>query len=255
MGDKLWYGSSKYAYDKNNIRYYNVNDYTWATDIEKNWGEIKSELQNLITEKDKNFTSNAEAYKGVDITGKWSSLSSMFWGLNTSASFVRKCPRLFALLRNSPGIVSVSLSRLEPHTKIGEHHGETNAIIRCHLGIEIPSGLPACGMNVAGEERGWEEGKWLFFNDAQNHFAWNDTDKRRILLITDMIRPEFLHKKNLICAKILAAYFIGQREIKYTFIRNLPRAFTIMLFLFVIPTVYILRPIYNALHVNNLYHE
>src|ERR1700722_5081973 len=224
MSEALWYGTYKQDYDKSNTRYYNVSDYNWAGDIEKNWGKIKEEVQNFIKEKDTVFVSNAIAYKGISSAKGWSSLSSMFWGLYSNNEPAKKIPALFNMLFKVPGIVSISFSRLEPHTKINEHHGETNAIIRCHFGIEVPESLPACGMNVSGEEKGWEEGKWLFFNDAQNHFAWNNTDKRRIILIVDIIRPEFIRLKNAICAKILTEYALGQREKKYSFIKNLPEA-------------------------------
>src|SRR6185312_14098357 len=121
----------------------------------------------------------------------WSSLSAMFWGLKVSDSIAKKCPTLFGLLNKIPGLTSVSFSRLAPNTTIPEHHGETNAIMRCHLGIEVPRTLPECGLRSGTETLGWAEGKWLFFNDAQHHSAWNNTDKRRIVLIIDVIRPEF----------------------------------------------------------------
>jgi aspartyl/asparaginyl beta-hydroxylase (cupin superfamily) len=245
MSEALWYCSNKLNYNKNNTRYYNVKEYPWAISIEENWQKIKTEVQNFIAEKDKSFVSNETAYKGIESAKGWSSLSSMFWGLHTNDDVAKKCPALFNMLYAVPGIVSISFSRLEPRTKIGEHHGETNAIIRCHLGIEVPAGLPECGMNVSGEEKEWEEGKWLFFNDAQHHFAWNNTDKRRIILIVDVIRPEFIHKKNLICARVLAEYSLGQRENKYSFIKNLPQVVKSLFIMTAVPLIYLVRPVSN----------
>ncbi len=250
MSEALWYGTSKQDYSNNNTRYYNVSDYSWASDIEKNWPIIKEEVQNFIAEKDNVFVSNAIAYKGITSAKGWSSLSSMFWGLYSNNEPAQKCPTLFNMLYKVPGIVSISFSRLEPQTKINEHHGETNAIIRCHMGIEVPAGLPLCGMKVAGEEKCWEEGKWLFFNDAQNHFAWNNTDKRRIILIVDVIRPEFINRKNAICARVLTEYAMGQRENKYSSVKNLPEGVKKLLVMIAIPIVYVIRPVSNLLKGN-----
>ena len=150
-----------------------------------------------------------------------------------------------------PGCHLFHSSRLEPHTQIKEHHGETNAIMRCHFGIEIPAGLPDCGMKVANEEREWQEGKWLFFNDAQHHTAWNNSDKRRILLIIDVIRPEFLSRKNYICARVLAGHFLNVNKT----LANLPRPLKIIFFAIALPIMFIVRPVYNALHLNRMYHD
>ena len=101
------------------------------------------------------------------------------------------------------------------------HRGDTNAVMRCHLGVEIPSGLPECGLQASSEQQGWYEGKWLFFNDAFKHSAWNNTDKRRIVIIMDVIRPEFLHKQRTICANIRARHFLLQVQNRVGVVKKL----------------------------------
>lgn len=248
MSEALWFGSGKKHYDKDNTRYYNVNEYAWAIEIEKHWPEIKVEVGKLIHDKDKNFVSNSATYKGLNSGKGWSSLSALFWGLKISDIVAKKCPILYTELLKVPGIVSISFSRLEPYTNISEHHGETNAIIRCHFGIEVPASLPECGMQVAGEEKGWEEGKWVFFNDAQYHSAWNKNDKRRILLIIDVIRPEFISLENFICTRILTGHFMTIRENKSRTLKNMPKALKIVVFIVAFPVVYLFRYVYNTFH-------
>jgi len=39
------------------------------------------------------------------------------------------------------------------------HFGETNGVVGCHLGIDIPGAWPDCGMEVNKEAKICEEGK------------------------------------------------------------------------------------------------
>ena len=58
--------------------------------------------------------------------------------------------------------------------------------MRCHLGLIVPNG---CGIQVGDETRHWEEGKCLVFDDTTLHSAWNDSNRARIILIADFVRP------------------------------------------------------------------
>ena len=214
---KLWFVSDGTPYHGEDPNYYKPQEYPWAVDMENHWSEIKPQVIKFIDEREKAFSSNANHYKGLG-SSQWTSLTFSFWGVKVSGSLEKDCPALAAHLAKIPGLVSVSFSQLAPQSSIDEHRGNTNAIFRCHYGIEVPEGLPNCGFRVNGEDRGWEEGKWLFFNDAQKHTAWNKTNKRRILLIIDVVRPEFLSKQKTICAKQIAARSFSKRP----YLKNLP---------------------------------
>lgn len=246
MGEKLWFGTSGTPYNRNNTRYYNVSDYSWASGIEQEWPTLKEEISKFIKEQDSLFISNENTYAGLANVKGWHSMSSLFWGLKTQDTFAKNCPKTYAALKKIPGIISISFSKLEPQSKISKHHGETNAIMRCHLGIEVPDGLPNCGISVDSEDKGWIEGKWLFFNDAQEHYAWNLTEKRRILIIIDIIRPEFVHLKNLICARSLTEYFLGKRENIYPFLQKLPIGIKRLFIYTGTGIVLLLRPFLNS---------
>ena len=111
---------------------------------------------------------------------------------------------------------------LEPQSKIKQHCGDTNAIIRIHLPIVVPKGLPECGLTVDGIEKEWQEGKVLMFNDAQQHSAKNESDERRIVLILDVIRPEFLTKKYEISARVINGLIWQWMTQKNPKVRKLP---------------------------------
>ncbi|HTB07319.1 MAG TPA: aspartyl/asparaginyl beta-hydroxylase domain-containing protein [Bacteroidia bacterium] len=204
---EIWYSEKGKPYPENEPSYYNIKDFPQLIEIEKQWSEISEELKSFMQEKDRSFNSNN--YQKINIEGGWKSLTFMFWGFDFSREFRKKCPIISKNFNQIEGMVSLSFSRLLPNSSIARHRGDTNAIARCHLGIEVSHGLPECGLRAGEEEKGWEEGKWVIFNDAKIHSAWNNTDKRRTVLIIDIIRPEFLPKKNSICARIISYQLIN----------------------------------------------
>lgn len=238
---KVWYASSgKWFKEEEEPMFFNPHDFTWAVDIENHWQELKPEIQNLIKETDKEFTSNS--YVGLTKGDSWSSYTFLFWQIRARKERLGdKCPTFAKYLQQVPGLVSFSLSRLAPHTTVEPHRGDTNAVMRCHLGIEIPAGLPECGLQAGTEQQAWGEGKWLFFNDAFKHSAWNNTDKRRIVIIMDVVRPEFLSKQKSICANIRARHFVLQITNKVKILKMMGPVFKVPVFGLVYGITYMLH--------------
>ena len=119
-------------------------------------------------------------------------------------------PKTYALLESNPAITLAGITTLAPHSRLKAHCGETNSIIRCHLGLKIPGGLPELGLKVKGQSVTWKEGGVFAFNDAYQHEAWNDTDEYRYVLVFDFIRPEFADRRVWICA-----YCLGIEAMRY----------------------------------------
>lgn len=241
---KIWYGSSMRPYPEGEPWYFDAKEISWASELEDNFGKWSEEVNDFIKEKDDKFVSSSVFYEKMDTERNWSAIVFLFWGLKVSNELKKKCPHLSEHLKEIPGLVAASFSRLNAHSTIAEHEGDTNAIMRCHIGVEVPSGLPECGFKVNGEEKSWAVGKCLLFNDAYKHSAWNKSNKRRIILIIDVVRPEFLHRKNLICA------FILTRHVSYLYnrvklIHKMPVFMKTILFAFILGTIYVLRPVYN----------
>jgi aspartyl/asparaginyl beta-hydroxylase (cupin superfamily) len=238
---KVWYASSgKWYKEEGEPAFFKPHDFAWAVNIENHWTDIKPELQNLIHDTDKQFTSNS--YVGLTKGDSWSSYTFLFWKIRSRKDLLGdKCPTLAKYLQQVPGLVSFSLSRLAANTTVEPHRGDTNAVMRCHLGIEVPAGLPDCGLQAGTEQQAWGEGKWLFFNDAFKHSAWNNTDKRRIVIIMDVIRPEFSSKERSICANIRARHFVLQIQNKAKFIKYLKYIIKVPLFGMVYCITYLLH--------------
>lgn len=139
----------------------------------------------------------------------WSTIMLYSYGLR----YHKNChyfSKTLDVLKPFEQIVTIYFSTLQPNTKLKPHYGDTDVTYRIHLGLDIPDGLPACGIEVGGVQNEWQTGKVFIFNDAHFHTAWNLTDKQRTVLIIDVIKPEFVKKKHLIISKILGAMSVGR---------------------------------------------
>lgn len=100
----------------------------------------------------------------------------------------QRYPATISALRTVPlAAGDVMLSVLAPRSKIVPHTGLTNLDLTCHLGLDIP---PDCGIEVGGDARGWERGKCLVFDDTFRHWAWNRSDRPRLVLLFDFWHPD-----------------------------------------------------------------
>ncbi len=113
-------------------------------------------------------------------------------------------PRTFRLFADRPEFTLAGITRLAPGGRLLSHCGETNAVIRCHVGLRVPGTLPTVGMRVRGETIGWQEGQAFAFTDAYQHEVWNDADAPRYVLAFDIVRPELRRWQRAICAYVLA---------------------------------------------------
>jgi aspartyl/asparaginyl beta-hydroxylase (cupin superfamily) len=215
-----WYNLFGGRYDRGQPFFYERDDLPWTKTIEENTAVIRQEMLALLEE-------HASALKPYFINKAmsfpprhWKTMGLLFWKVRMHRNCLR-CPETTRLLEAIPNLTSASLSVLEPGSNINPHQGDTDAIIRCHLGLSIPAGLPECGFQVGTEIRPWEEGKTLPFCDAHTHWAWNRTKERRMILIVDVFRPEYARQQNAVCSHVLASSLL---QMLYQKFRRLDRA-------------------------------
>ncbi|XP_067881529.1 LOW QUALITY PROTEIN: aspartate beta-hydroxylase domain-containing protein 1-like, partial [Heterodontus francisci] len=84
----------------------------------------------------------------------------------------RACPRTSRALRalrnfiSSNSLGDAGFYLLRPGTLLGPSYGLTNARLRCHLGLKVPTG---CELVVGGEPQCWSEGHCLLLDDSFLH--------------------------------------------------------------------------------------
>jgi aspartyl/asparaginyl beta-hydroxylase (cupin superfamily) len=239
---KVWY-SSLGGKKEEGLGYYNREDYDWVPKVEENWEVVREEVMAFM----KNHEDRITPYFNKSLVSgpkKWKAFSFRFWSWRVRKN-AKECPKTMELMQRIPNLVSVSISILEPDTDIHEHRGDTNAIIRCHLPLEVPASLPEVGFEVSGEQRSWEHGKLILFNDAATHRAWNHSDKIRFVMLFDVIRPEFKKKKYRVCTTVLTGLLMQMYMQKVGFLNKLPRIMLAPLYFPTLVAVYVMVRVRN----------
>lgn len=189
------------AYKGNDPAFYANDNFEWTNLLENNWLTIKNELDVHIS-LNPQLHSIAKT-QHVNFHGAWKTMPLFTWGVEFHKN-LSNFPQTAAILKQVPGLVSASFNLLEKNAEIKSHFGETNASVRAHLGLYVPASLPDVGLEVNGVLSSWKEGKVVLFCDGYEHSAWNRSEKDRYILLLDVIKPEFIYKKRLICANVLA---------------------------------------------------
>lgn len=208
------------SYSGSHPAFYNSEDFAWVTSIEENYGRIRDEIQDIINGTEKIAPNLNPPY--LSSPDAWRNFYFMNFGWFDHKNCL-KYPETFKILKGIPDIVFAGVTVLNPKSKVLPHIGETNATIRCHLGLYVPGSRMDCGITVKGESREHHNGKVVMFSDAHLHTTWNNTDEQRVLLVFDVVQKQFAHKADWVCANALAALTIKYIDEKFPLIRPMPQ--------------------------------
>ena len=240
---KVWYSIfNNNPYAGNEPAFYQSEDFGWTEVIEKNSLEIKRELDAHLKSNPR-FNPDIKNQK-VNNHGWWKTMPLMTWGVEFHKN-ICNFPATTEVLKQIPGLVSASFNLLDKNSQINQHIGATNACVRVHLGLRIPDNLPDVGFKVKGISRSWEEGKVLIFCDVFEHSGWNHSNRDRYILLLDVIKPEFLHRKRWICGNVLATLCLQSAITKSAFLFYILFIPLSTLHFFIKISAVILTPLYN----------
>lgn len=168
-------------------------------ELEAAASEVRSELEALLSSGDEHLRPYVRLDEGTPLNN-WSQLDG---SLDWSACFLweygvpnqpvlDRCPRTARLLERLPlaripgRAPNAFFSLLKPGSRIPPHTGVTNTRAIVHLALDVP---PGCGFRVGNEVREWIEGQAFAFDDTIEHEAWNESARRRAVLILDYWNP------------------------------------------------------------------
>jgi ornithine lipid ester-linked acyl 2-hydroxylase len=201
---KIWLSySSPKKYKGIEPSFFNVSKEIWCQKLVSNWEDVLKEIQ---LNGDKSFVS----YFNNTFSNKksqWKFIPLKMWGVNYGKN-ASAFPLTKRIIEEIPYVASASFSKLEPETRIKAHTGDSNIMYRVHVPLVVPDSLPECGFRVLEESVSWEPGSIFAFCDAHEHEAWNNTKSDRIVLILDVIRPEFQNKYMWYRAQITATLWV-----------------------------------------------
>ncbi|NWU26720.1 ASPH hydroxylase, partial [Dyaphorophyia castanea] len=157
--------------------------------LEKNWKLIRDEGLAVMDKKRSLFLPEDENLREK---GDWSQFTLWQQG-RKNENACKSVPKTCALLERFPEATGcrrgqIKYSIMHPGTHVWPHTGPTNCRLRMHLGLVIPR--EGCRIRCAQENRDWEEGKVLIFDDSFEHEVWQDAESYRLIFIVDVWHPE-----------------------------------------------------------------
>ncbi len=201
--------------------YYDAASFPELAPLVENWKGIRDEILAVEKRDGAINTMNSLSPAKVEGEGSWSLTYLMSFGWMFHGNIAR-FPFTWSIVQQVPNCVFAGVSILPPHTEIKPHYGDTNGIVRAHLALVVPEPYPTIGINVGGEERGWQEGEIMSFINVQKHFVWNRSDKRRYVLMFDFVPKPLLHKSKEICRDALGSQSFIFFYKRFALIRKMP---------------------------------
>lgn len=180
--------------------FWEMDSFPWATRVRDRWQAIRSEFHENVRRGADGVVAVFNP-AGAPVRG-WKSVNfqTYLWRYHQAW---RAYPVTAGILDSIPDLVSAFINVLEPGARIPPHQGDSQAVVRFHLGLDVPEG--DCAVRVGTETRRCANGAMLAFSDACEHSSWNATDQPRVVMVFDVLRPEYRAQRLWICANVLGA--------------------------------------------------
>jgi beta-hydroxylase len=161
--------------------------------LEDNWEVFRDEALTLLEQGSFDSVKDKENASYYDVGFRtfykygWSKFYLNWYG-HTHESAQKFCPKSVELLKQVPAVNGAMFSILPPGSQLTRHLDPFACSLRYHLGLKTPE-MDECYISVDGEKHSWRDGKAVLFDVTYLHYARNDTDKHRVLLMCDIERP------------------------------------------------------------------
>lgn len=161
--------------------------------LQDNWEVMQKEALKLREEGHFDAVSCKDSKSYYDLGFRtfykygWSKFYLHWYG-QTLNSAQRMCPETVEVLKKCPAVKGAMFSILPSGSKLTRHLDPVASSLRYHLALETPHD-EKCFINVNGEDLLWKNGEHFVFDETYLHYAKNDTDQDRIILLCDVERP------------------------------------------------------------------
>lgn len=169
---------------------YDLATFPWVGEIESEWRLIRAELDRVLLRQAElpNFQDISSDVRTITTDNHWKTFFLVGFGVKSERN-VSECPETWRILQKIPGLKTAMFSIFEPGKHLPAHRGPYNGVLRLHLGLIVPEPRDKLAIRVDKQVCYWEEGKALVFDDAYEHEAWNHTDRTRVVLFVDFVKP------------------------------------------------------------------
>lgn len=164
--------------------------FPWAAEVEKAYPAIRAELETVLLRQSElpSFQEISTDVKTISTDNHWKTFFLLGFGVKSEQN-IRACPNTWRAVQAIPGLTTAMFSIFEPGKHLPPHRGPYNGVLRLHMGMIVPEPADKLAIRVDQQVCHWQEGKVLIFDDAYEHEAWNHTDKTRVVLFVDFVKP------------------------------------------------------------------
>jgi ornithine lipid ester-linked acyl 2-hydroxylase len=164
--------------------------FPWVGAIEEAAPRIRAELECVLVRKADlpTFQEISTDVKSISTDKGWKTFFLLGFGVKSEQG-TSLCPETWKALQHIPGLKTAMFSIFESGKHLPPHRGPYNGFLRLHLGLVVPEPRDKLAIRVKDRICHWREGKVLIFDDSYEHEAWNHTDKTRVVLFVDFLKP------------------------------------------------------------------
>lgn len=162
-------------------------------ELEENWETIRLEALKLMADGGFDQITDKESASYYDIGFRtfykygWTKFYLNWYGY-THESAKQACPKTIEILSKIPQVNGAMFSVLPPSGLLTRHLDPVACSLRYHLGLDTPND-DKCYISVDDQKYSWRDGEPFLFDVTFLHFAHNDADKSRLILMCDIERP------------------------------------------------------------------
>jgi beta-hydroxylase len=191
MGIVAWAEKLNFKYATlGNPPVYDNATFPWAKDVEAAYPKIRAELERVLVRQSElpTFQDISTDVKTISTDAGWKTFFLVGFGVKSEQN-IKACPDTWNAVQKIPGLKTAMFSIFEPGKHLPAHRGPYNGVLRLHVGMIVPEPADKLAIRVKDQICHWQEGKALIFDDAYEHEAWNHTDKTRVVLFVDFVKP------------------------------------------------------------------
>lgn len=118
--------------------------------------------------------------------GGWWKAGALISRRRPRAPLAAHFPQTVAALLEIPDLLSAIWSVLGPGAELPPHAGVNAGALNLLVGVDCPEGS---GHEIEGRALSLADGGPVIFDDTLPHAAWNRSDRPRVLIIGDVLRP------------------------------------------------------------------
>jgi beta-hydroxylase len=170
-----------------------TNDFKELAEIREHWQTIREEAVSLYQQQYFESVNNPNSPAYYDLGFRtffkygWSKFYLKWYGY-THDSAKKLCPNTVKILEKIPSVNGAMFSILPIGSKLTRHADPMACSLRYHLGLATPNSNN-CFINIDGTSYSWRDGEAFLFDETYLHFAKNDSDQYRLILMCDIERP------------------------------------------------------------------